>query len=114
MRFIFVLTFLFFISSCGIGGGEKGTHRGVITDVSYAGWFCKTWEGQIQTNGNSAMHYNFTITNLETVKALQVAQQTGKEVIVEYESPVIFSLCSSSNSNFVTGVQPINPEEKNK
>jgi hypothetical protein len=95
------------VSGCGLGRGESGTHRGMITDVSQAGWFCKTWEGQIQSgNGNSAMHYDFTVQTEAVAKQLEAAQKSGQEVIVHYDSPVVYSLCYSDHANIVTAVEP--------
>lgn len=107
MKIYLILFLAFVISGCGIGTGENGVHRGVITDVSYAGWFCKTWEGQIISgNGNAAIHYEFTISNLEAVEKLKAAQRNGEEVIIHYESPVIYSACSSKQGSFVSSVEP--------
>jgi hypothetical protein len=105
MKLLLVLLIGLFITGCSCGRGEVGFHRGHVTDVSIAGLMCKTYEGQIMSgNGNSAVHYNFTIESKELYDKLLEAQANGKEVNVHYKSPVVVSSCTSANDLIVDGV----------
>lgn len=104
---------LLILTGCGMGGGEAGFHRGYITDVSLSGWFCKTYEAQVMTgSGNSAIHYNFTINDKNVYVKLKEAQEKQLEVNLEYHSPRVYSLCSSSYSNFVDNVTFLTGDKK--
>ncbi len=106
MKNFILLGLLLIVSGCNVGRGEVGVHRGHITDVSEAGWVCKTFEGQIMSgSGNSAQSYDFTVTDRHTYELLLQAQKSGAEVVVHYYSPRIYSLCSSEHSVFVDGVE---------
>jgi hypothetical protein len=102
-------------TGCGVSTPETGWHRGQITDVSEAGLFCDTYEGQIMTGtGNSAIAYNFTITSKEVFEELREAQARSIPVNLHYTSSLFYSLCSSLNGNFVdrleiVGVLPSTP-----
>lgn len=103
----------FFMIGCGFGGGESGFHRGHITDVSVSGWFCKTYEAQIMTGtGNSAVKYEATVVSQEIYQKLIQAQKTGIEVNVHYESPRMYSYCSSAHKNFIDSVEYLSLETK--
>lgn len=105
MRFAILFGALI-LSGCGMGNGSEGVHRGVITDVSKAGWIFKAWEGEMLSGaGQASIHYRFTIEGEDTVKKMLAAQSSGKQVIVKYYSPAIYSLAQSSYPNFVKDVE---------
>lgn len=94
------------LSTCG--RNEDGWHRGRVTDVSRAGIFCKTYEGQIMSgSGNASVVYNFTITTKETYDRLREFQQNGKEVDLHYYSQLFNVPCSTSHANFVDDVRGV-------
>lgn len=95
------------LHGCTMGAGENGMHRGVVTDVSQSGWFCKTWEGElISAKGAAAIRYRFTIEGAETLQALRDAQMNGHEINVHYISPRIAGICRTSYSNIVVSAEP--------
>lgn len=101
MKRLVILTVLM-LAGCSLGNNEEGTHRGVVTDISRGGLICKTWDGElISGSGGASIKYRFTITNQETVDFLREAQKSGKEVIFDYSSPIVFSLCSSKHGIYV-------------
>lgn len=103
-----VAILLFTLVGCGLGSGEDGWHRGHLTDISRAGWFCRAPEGQIMSgSGSASLHYEFTITSDEVFEQLRKAQKSGREVNLHYSSPRIYSLCSSSHSTFVDAMEEI-------
>lgn len=107
MKLIYFLMVLS-LTGCGLGRGEDGTHRGHITDVSKAGWFCKTYEGQVMTgSGNSSVKYEFTVTTEEVYAELQKVQESGAEVNLHYTSPVLYSFCRSAHEDIVDKVTEI-------
>lgn len=104
-----LLGVLMFCTGCSITIPESGWHRGHITDLSTAGVFCQTFEGQVMTgSGNSSIAYNFTVTSQEVFDKLKAAQEANIEVNLKYNSPLLRSWCSSLNGNFVTDVALLN------
>lgn len=70
-----ILVAMLSLSGCGFGHNEDGYHRGKVTDVSTAGWFCSTYEGEIMSgSGNASVKYDFTVTDKATYEKLKVAQ----------------------------------------
>lgn len=107
-----LLLLLVFMTGCGIAQPESGVHRGVITDVSKAGFLCKTWEGElISGTGAASIHYRFTVDNDEAAHVLQEAQRTGAEVLIKYEVPFLRTICSSDHANIVTSAEIVQPKK---
>jgi hypothetical protein len=85
---------------------STGDRAGWIQKLSYKGWICKTWEGElamVAMPGTMAEKFAFTVRD-EAV-AEQVRQLIGRRVELRYEEKVgLPTSCFGETRHFIVGV----------
>jgi hypothetical protein len=89
---------------------SSGERAGWIQKLSYKGWVCKTWEGEltmVSMPGTQAEKFYFTVRDEAVAEGLRGA--VGKRVDLHYEQHVgLLNSCFGETEYFVTGYK-INP-----
>jgi hypothetical protein len=89
---------------------SSGDRAGWIQKLSYKGWICKTWEGEltmVSVPGTQAEKFYFTVRDETVAEGLRAA--VGKRVDLHYEQHVgLLNSCFGDTEYFVTGYN-INP-----
>lgn len=85
---------------------STGERAGWVQKLSYKGWVCKTWEGElalVSMPGAAVEKFFFTVT--DDAVAAQINQLLGKRVALHYEEKVgLPTTCFGETRHFVTGV----------
>lgn len=86
---------------------SSGERAGWIQKLSYKGWVCKTWEGElalVSLPGSAAVEkFLFTVREEEVAKA--IGDVMGKRVTLHYEEKVgLPTSCFGETRHFVTKV----------
>jgi hypothetical protein len=96
------------LSSCyEVGTGEK---NGTITKFAKTGFFCKTWEAEIQRGGlNSGSGvigapFDFTVEDPSLVQKVQDAIDSQREVRIHYRSEFNSFCRSDSQDHFLVSI----------
>ena len=88
---------------------SEGERAGFLQKVSYKGWICKTWEGELSLvaiPGAAPEKFLFTVRN-EAV-AQQLNEVAGKRVTLKYEQHRgLPTSCFGDTDYFVVGVAVI-------
>jgi hypothetical protein len=88
---------------------SSGEQAGWVQKLSYKGWLCKTWEGEmamVTMPGTTPEKFHFTIWDEKV--AADVNRLTGHRVALHYEEKVgIPSNCFGDTRFYVTGVHPV-------
>ena len=86
---------------------SSGERAGYVQKLSYKGWFCKTWEGEmamVTMPGTVAEKFQFTVPDNTVAAKLNAA--IGKRVALHYEQHKwIPSSCFGDTEYFVTDVR---------
>lgn len=84
---------------------SSGERAGWIQKLSYKGWVCKTWEGElamVSMPGTQAEKFYFTVRDDSVAEGLRAA--IGKRVDLHYEQRVgLWSSCFGETEYFITG-----------
>lgn len=95
---------------------STGERAGWVQKLSYKGWLCKTWEGElalVSLPGSTTEKFFFTV--YDDAVARQVMDVMGKRVSLRYEEKVgLPTSCFGETRYFITGVNlssdiPIGP-----
>jgi hypothetical protein len=82
---------------------SQGERAGFVQKISYRGWICKTWEGElamINIPGTLTEKFNFTVKDEAVVKKINAS--LGKKVTLIYEEHVgIPSSCFGDTGYFI-------------
>ena len=85
---------------------SQGERAGFVQKISYRGWICKTWEGElamINIPGTLTEKFNFTVKDEAVVKKINAS--LGKKVTLIYEEHVgIPSSCFGDTGYFIKDV----------
>jgi len=85
---------------------SQGERAGFVQKISYRGWVCKTWEGElamINIPGTLTEKFNFTVKDEAVVKKINAS--LGKKVTLIYEEHVgIPSSCFGDTGYFIKDV----------
>ena len=88
---------------------SEGERAGFLQKISYKGWICKTWEGELSLvaiPGAAPEKFFFTVRNDEIAKLVNDA--AGKRVKLNYEQHKgLPSSCFGETDYFVVGVTVI-------
>ena len=88
---------------------SEGERAGFLQKISYKGWVCKTWEGELSLvaiPGAAPEKFLFTVRDDEVAK--QVNDAAGKRVKLNYEQHKgLPSSCFGETDYFVVGVTVI-------
>lgn len=105
------------LAGCGVTYSE-GDRAGSVIKISYKGLLCKSWEGQLATDGfvsatdekgnrSSSNVFEFSVTDPAIVKKLQEAQESGARVKLHYDQALVNNPCTSSTDYYITSVTPV-------
>jgi hypothetical protein len=88
---------------------SEGERAGFLQKVSYKGWICKTWEGELSLVAiPGAAPEKFLFTVREDAVAQQLNAVAGKRVTLKYEQHRgLPSSCFGDTDYFVVGVTVI-------
>lgn len=88
---------------------SEGERAGFLQKVSYKGWICKTWEGELSLVAiPGAAPEKFLFTVREDAVAQQLNAVAGKRVTLKYEQHRgLPSSCFGDTDYFVIGVTVI-------
>lgn len=121
-RLLLILPFL--LSGCF--NYSDGDYTGVVTRLSRKGYFCKTWEGEINLGGmreesqtvGSGKHSSSVTTMVANIRKFTVedkdagvipditlAMETGKPVTLHYRKELVSFCRSDSGSYFVNSIK---------
>ena len=85
---------------------SSGERAGWVQKLSYKGWICKTWEGElalVSLPGSTPEKFAFTIR--DDAVAAQVTQVMGKRVSLHYDEKVgLPTTCFGETRHFVNRV----------
>ena len=88
---------------------SEGERAGFLQKISYKGWICKTWEGELSLvaiPGAAPEKFLFTVRDDEVAKLVNDA--AGKRVKLNYEQHKgLPSSCFGETDYFVVGVTVI-------
>jgi hypothetical protein len=88
---------------------SEGERAGFLQKISYKGWVCKTWEGELSLvaiPGAAPEKFLFTVRDDEVAKLVNAA--AGKRVTLNYEQHKgLPSSCFGETDYFVVGVTVI-------
>jgi hypothetical protein len=89
---------------------SEGERAGVLQKLSYKGWICKTWEGELMLTpipGIIPEKFYFTIPDPSVAK--KVNDLIGQRVALAYEQHRgIPSSCFGETQYYVRDVKPVN------
>ena len=105
------------LAGCGVTYSD-GDRAGNVTKLSYKGVVCKSWEGELATDGfvsktdakgnrSSSNVFSFSVTDLAIVEKLQAAQESGSRVKLHYNQVMLKNPCTSSTDYYITEVTPV-------
>jgi hypothetical protein len=104
-----ILAFALYIWAVLSWSYSEGERAGFLQKVSYKGWICKTWEGELSLvaiPGAAPEKFLFTVRN-EAV-AQQLNEVAGKRVTLKYEQHRgLPTSCFGDTDYFVVGVSVI-------
>jgi hypothetical protein len=84
-----------------------GERAGYVQKLSYKGWLCKTWEGEmamVTMPGTVSDKFYFTVP--DATVAEQINGSVGKRMALHYEQHRwIFNSCFGETQYFVTAVR---------
>lgn len=104
-----ILAFALYIWAVLSWSYSEGERAGFLQKVSYKGWICKTWEGELSLvaiPGASPEKFLFTVRD-EAV-AQQLNEVAGKRVTLKYEQHRgLPTSCFGDTDYFVVGVAVI-------
>jgi hypothetical protein len=88
---------------------SQGERAGFLQKVSYKGWICKTWEGELSLVAlPGAAPEKFFFTVRDDAVAAQVNAAAGKRVTLQYEQHKgLPGSCFGDTDYFVVGVTEI-------
>ena len=88
---------------------SEGERAGFLQKVSYKGWICKTWEGELSLVAMpGAAPEKFLFTVRDEAVAQQISAVAGKRVTLNYEQHKgLPTTCFGDTDYFVTGVKEI-------
>jgi hypothetical protein len=88
---------------------SEGERAGFLQKVSYKGWVCKTWEGELSLVAiPGAAPEKFLFTVRDDVVAQQLNEVAGKRVTLKYEQHRgLPTSCFGDTDYFVVGVAVI-------
>lgn len=103
------------LMACG-EGYSNGDRAGTVTKFSSKGYFCKTWEGELNMGGmreeSDGKHtsivaniWEFSVTDPNVVAQVKEAMATGQHVVLTYDQWMIAPLCTSMSGYVVTEVK---------
>lgn len=88
---------------------SEGERAGFLQKVSYKGWICKTWEGELSLvaiPGAAPEKFLFTVRDNSVAEQLNAA--AGKRVALQYEQHKgLPSSCFGDTDYFVVGLKVI-------
>lgn len=86
---------------------SEGERAGFLQKVSYKGWVCKTWEGELSLVAiPGAAPEKFLFTVREDKVAQQLNEAAGKRVALQYEQHKgLPSSCFGDTDYFVVGLK---------
>jgi hypothetical protein len=88
---------------------SEGERAGFLQKVSYKGWICKTWEGELSLVAiPGAAPEKFLFTVRDEAVAQKIIAAAGKRVTLNYEQHKgLPTSCFGDTDYFVTGVTEI-------
>jgi len=105
---LLIAAYFAFVLNWSYSSGERA---GWIQKLSYKGWICKTWEGEValvSLPGTSQVE-KFTFTVRDDKVAAELNAVMGRRVALHYEQKVgLPTSCFGETRNYVTGVTVTN------
>lgn len=114
-----ILSLSAFILLSGCIDFSDGERVGAINKLSRKGFFCKTWEGEMNlggfrnktttdNNGNSSSSiianvFAFTVEDESLIPAIKESMLSGRTVTITYRQE-LFTFCRSDSNYFVTAI----------
>jgi hypothetical protein len=104
-----LLTFALYIWAVLSWSYSEGERAGFLQKVSYKGWICKTWEGELSLVAiPGAAPEKFLFTVRDDAVAQQLNAVAGKRVTLKYEQHRgLPTSCFGDTDYFVVGVAVI-------
>ena len=104
-----LLTFALYIWAVLSWSYSEGERAGFLQKVSYKGWICKTWEGELSLVAiPGAAPEKFLFTVRDDAVAQQLNAVAGKRVTLKYEQHRgLPTTCFGDTDYFVVGVAVI-------
>ena len=88
---------------------SSGERAGYVQKLSYKGWLCKTWEGEmalVSMPGTVAEKFYFSVR--ENQLAQQINAAIGKRVALSYEQHIgVPSSCFGETQYFISAVKVV-------
>lgn len=88
---------------------SKGERIGYVQKLSYKGWMCKTWEGElvlVTVPGTQAEKFYFTVRDLAVVNKINALAGTRVSLMYE-EHKGVPSSCLGETSHFAYDVEEV-------
>ncbi len=104
-----ILAFALYIWAVLSWSYSEGERAGFLQKVSYKGWICKTWEGELSLVAiPGAAPEKFLFTVRDEAVAQQLNEVAGKRVTLKYEQHRgLPTSCFGDTDYFVVGVAVI-------
>ncbi len=104
-----ILAFALYIWAVLSWSYSEGERAGFLQKVSYKGWICKTWEGELSLVAiPGAAPEKFLFTVRDDAVAQQLNEVAGKRVTLKYEQHRgLPTSCFGDTDYFVVGVAVI-------
>jgi 4-amino-4-deoxy-L-arabinose transferase-like glycosyltransferase len=86
---------------------SSGERAGFVQKLSYKGWICKTWEGElalVSMPGTAPEIFHFTV--MDDAVAKRIEQAMGQRVALHYEEKKgLPTSCFGDTRHYVTGLR---------
>lgn len=88
---------------------STGERAGYLQKISKRGWFCKTWEGDLQLNAQPGVAPEiFAFSARSDSIAAELNKVTGQRVVLTYQQHKgLPRKCFGETEYFVVGVRPV-------
>lgn len=95
---------------------SNGSRSGVVQKISKKGFFWKTWEGELNLGYNTYTNdgdskvlvpaiFEFSVSSDEVAKKLQMAEESGHRVTVEYKQYLLMGYNKGGTGYDITRVK---------
>lgn len=93
---------------------SEGARTGTVFKLSEKGRLCKTWEGQMMTDGygrvqgqGNTASFEFTVMDKDLLPKIKEAERTGERVELEYRQAKWTWSCLQESEYVATGINKV-------
>ncbi|TAL40060.1 MAG: hypothetical protein EPN97_00975 [Alphaproteobacteria bacterium] len=93
---------------------SEGARTGTVFKLSEKGSLCKTWEGQMMTDGygrvegqGNTASFEFTVMDKDLLPKIKEAERTGERVELEYRQAKWTWSCLQESEYVATGINKV-------